>query len=421
MGGRHPGESPIRLLLQVGLGAVWVYDGLVTKLLAPMPHVPGFLASWTPPGGHALVLRGIGVLELVLGLLLLQGWILQGAVLAHCLLLGALSAALIVLRPESLLDATGAIPQNIPLIAGGIGLLLMTGRRAAPESAVPLLLRIGLGGMWACEGFLLAWWSRSAGATEMLEHTGLIGAPHVPAFLRCLGGVEMALALTLLIGLWVRGMAVLQVLLLTAVSAVVGWTSPAYLQGGLGGLAKNLGLIGCALVLYWTGAGGFSCDAWVAGNAACRRWSLRGVLWWNLIRTLGMEEMYRLQHDAAHDTRVEETLQALRLENRRLEADMRTLARRHGGRPPAGPGLARAGFWLLGAMTVVLGVRASLILDLWLKRRGLHWYTRAVDLLPPDEGITYRVLQSMQERETSQVRALREALRAGRGSHRRRR
>jgi hypothetical protein len=152
-----------------------------------------------------------------------------------------------------------------------------------------------------------------------------------------------------------------------------------------------------------------------------RRWTLLGFLEWNLLRTLGMGEMYRLQQEAARDSLIEETLHALRLEGSHLEADMRTLIRRHGGRPSRGAGPIRVLFWVAGALTVVLGAWATLRLDLWLKTRGLRWYTRAADLLPPDEGITYRVLQSMQDREATQVRAIRETLRTRWGNRKPRR
>ena len=134
MGERQLRESPVRLLLQVSLGAIWVYDGLVTKLLAPAPHLPSLVVAWVSPGSAELVLRGIGAVELAAGLLLVQGWRLRATALAHCAVLTGITVGLAALQPDSLLTPLGAIPQNIPLIAAGIGLLLLTGERAGPGS-----------------------------------------------------------------------------------------------------------------------------------------------------------------------------------------------------------------------------------------------------------------------------------------------
>ena len=94
--------------------------------------------------------------------------------------------------------------------------------------------------------------------------------------------------------------------------------------------------------------------------------------------------------------------------------DLASLIRRHGGRLLPVAGLTRGLAWVLGCLTVILGARASLGVDVWLEEHGLHLYARAGRLLPPEEGITARALQAMQDREAQHVRLLRDHLRARR-------
>ena len=85
-------EAPIAALLRVALGALWVYDGLVFKLLAlnfgltPGPAVSPVLAL-----SRLAQLRLEGGLEVVVGLLLLGGRLVRLPAAAQCLLLSLLT------------------------------------------------------------------------------------------------------------------------------------------------------------------------------------------------------------------------------------------------------------------------------------------------------------------------------------------
>jgi uncharacterized membrane protein YphA (DoxX/SURF4 family) len=418
MAERRGDESQVPLLLRVGVGTVWVYEGLVGKLLRPNPELVALLARAFPiPGEPAALLRALGAFEFLMSLLLFRGWMVRSVAAVQCGLLVAFSLLVGVTAPQSLLSATGTISSNAALFAAGVCLLVLGGGRdASPPSprqirAIPLILRFGLAPVWLHYGILLAWRSSDPAAVEIVARTGMVPG-HIPTFLTCLGFLEVALGLTILLGLWVQGLAVLQVGLLTIFTLVVGRTSPAYLSDALGGLSKNLGLIGTALALYRVGGGPWALDAWLGWNATWRRWALLLTLERSLVTKVGVAEIYRVQCQAPADHEADGLLCKLQLDEADQEEDLRSLIRRHGGRPLPLAGLARGPAWVLGCITVILGPRASLGVDVWLEEHGLRLYARASRLLPPEEGITARALQAMQDRDAQHARLLRDHLRA---------
>lgn len=420
-------EDQVSLLLRVGLGAVWVYEGLMPKLLVPSPDLLALVARVSPlPVDPMVLLRGMGLLEILLGLLLMQGWLVRWVAAIQCGLLVVFTAGIGVVAPRFLVSPTGAASKNVTLLAASLCVVLLGSGTEAPvrtarwNHAISMILRVGLGVMWVYEGIVPKWLFPSPGEVEIVARTGLVPF-HIPLFLKLLGLAEAALGLAILAGLWVRGLAVLQVGLLSAFTAIIGWTSPAYLWDPLGSLSKNLGLIGGALALYWTGGGSWALDAWLARNAAWRRWLLLANLHWNLMTEIGAVEVYRVQGRATKDPNVHGLLHKLGLDEANHGEDLATLIRRHGGRPLPVAGLTRGLAWVFGYLTVMLGTRAFLRLDLWLEERGVSLYARAISLLPPEEGISARALQAMQGREAEHVLLLRDHLRAGRRAGRRRR
>ena len=300
MAERRWDEAQVLLLLRVGVGAVWVYEGLVGKLLTPNPELLTLLTRVLPLSGDpAAVLRALGVFELLLGLLLFRGWMVRSVAGVQCGLLISVSLLVGVVAPQSLLSPTGAISKNAALFAAGLCLLLLgRGRDSSlrslqPDRAVPLILRFGLGIVWLYQGILLAGRTPDPIAVEIVVHTGLVRS-HIPAFLMWLGLLEIALGLAVLAGLWVQRLAVLQVGLLTVFTAVVGRTSPDFLSDALGGLSKNLGLIGAALALYRVGSGHWALDAWLGRNGVWRCWLLLATLQRTRLTKIGAAEIYRV-------------------------------------------------------------------------------------------------------------------------------
>ncbi len=418
MDARRPDEGQVPLLLRAGAGAVWLYQGLVPKVLAPDPTLLGLIARWQPIAGQPTAfLRAAGVFEILLGLLLIRGWMVRSVAAIQCGLLLLFTTGLAVFMPQTLVGPMGAASKNLVLFAISVCLVLLgdgreaSDRRPWPARAVPLILRLGLGFVWVYEGIVPKWLFLSPAEVEVVARTGLVPF-QVPIFLKLLGLGEAILGLTILAGLWVRGLAVLQVGLLSAFTAIIGWTSPHYLVDPLGSLSKNFGLLGGVLALYHTGSGPFALEAWLAQNAAWCRWRLLGSLQWNRLVEIAATEVYQVQAQAAADGSTHALLEKLTLDEAHHAEDLASLIRRHEGRlaPLAPP--CRGIAWMLGCLTVIFGMRASLSFDLWMEERGSALHAHCARLLPPDSGITARALFAMQNQETQHIRLLRDHLRA---------
>jgi demethoxyubiquinone hydroxylase (CLK1/Coq7/Cat5 family) len=132
----------------------------------------------------------------------------------------------------------------------------------------------------------------------------------------------------------------------------------------------------------------------------------------SLLTKVGAAEIYRVQSQTPADLEADGLLSKLQLDEANQGDDLGSLIRRHGGRPLPAAGLTRGLAWTLGCLTVILGARASLGVDLWLEEHGLRSYAKACRLLPAEEGITARALQAMQDRDALHIRLLRDHLRA---------
>lgn len=417
---RRGEESQVSVLLRVGLGAVWVCEGLVGKLLGPASDLVAVLTrTLSLSGDPAALIQALGAFEVLLGLLLLLGRMVRSVAGVQCGLLVAFSLLTSANTAHASVFPAGALSKNAALCAAGLCLVLAGGGRgASPKSsrrlwAVPVILRLGLGLVWLTHGILLAGGFSEPTAAEFVARAGLVAGQR-SAFLTWLGVLEASLGLMILSGVCVRGLAVLQVGLLTAYTVVVGRTPPAFPSDALGDLWKNLGLIGEALVLYRVGGGAFSLDAWLWRTPAWQRLALLATLQRSLAAKVGTAEVYRVQSQAPADPEADGLLQKLRLDEESGGVDVASLIHRQGGRPLPVTGLARGLAWVLGCLTVILGMRASLGVDVWLEEHGLRLFERAGRLLPPEDGITARALQAMRDREARHVRLLRDHLRARR-------
>ena len=161
MDDRRPDEGQVPLLLRVGVGAVWLYEGLVPKLLAPDPRLLDLVSRWQPfPGDPAAFLKAAGVFEILLGLLLIRGWMVRSIAAVQCGLLLLFTTGLAIVMPQALVHPMGAVSKIVALLAAGLCLVLLgNGRDAMATSpwtarAVPLILRLGLGFVWIYEGIV---------------------------------------------------------------------------------------------------------------------------------------------------------------------------------------------------------------------------------------------------------------------------
>ncbi len=417
-------ESQVALLLRVGVGTVWLYEGLVGNILAPDPSFLRLIAAWPwIPAPPELILGIAGACETLLGLLLIRGWMVRPLAIIQGVVLVLSTAWLGVVMPQARMAPLGGWSKNGALIAADLCLALVgTGGRRSDRfrSAwlIPLILRLGLGWVWIYEGLVPKWLAPALGEIQVVARSGLVAA-HIPSFLKLLGVAEAGVGLTLLAGLWVRELAVLQAGLLSAFTAVIAWSSPHYLVDPLGGLVKNVALLGCVLVLYRTGGGAYALDGWLSQSVAWRRSRLGVLLQWNRLIGTAAAEIFGVQAQAAMDSSSHALLEKLALDEEHHVADLTSLLRRHGGRPAPLVGVARGIAWTLGCITVIFGMRVSLRFDLWMEEQRSSLYGRCVDLLPPEAGITARALLGMQNQEALHIRLLRDHVRAGRPRARR--
>ena len=408
------GESPIAALLRVALGALWIYDGVVFKLLALNVGLSSSAPAWPLfSWSHLIQLRVEGGLEALLGLLLLRGWLVRAAAAVQGLLLLVLSAEYGLVAPAALLHPLGVVSTNLVLLSASLALAAgpaAAAGRSAQDERLAFMLRLGLGLMWLYEGPVLKWLLAMPLEADLFARSGFVPA-HAAAFVRGLGVVEGVLGLTVLAGLWVRRLAVLQVGLLAILTLLLGWTAPRQALDLPGGLSRHLAVIGCALVLYETGAGAYSLDQILARNARWRRRELVALLTWGWLCRLALIEVYRVQQSAAPDADVHAVLLKIEADERNQTRDLLALLQRHGARPLPVTGVAQGVGWLLGCLTVLPGSRVALAFDLWAEGRGLALYPDAANLVPPDEAITARALQAMEAQEAGHQQALRQALR----------
>lgn len=409
-------SEQVSRLLRVGLGAVWIYEGLLPKLLLPQPVLVSLLADRVPGRvDPVLLLRSTGLLEIALGLALVLGWRLRWTAALHSAGIALLTLGAAIALPHSLTAPGGALAKNAALCAAGVCLWVLAGSGSQSLPArradlLSLLLRIGLGITWLYAGLVPKWLVPSPAEADIAARSGLLTAP-VPGFLHGLGILEAALGLALLAGVWVRELAVIQVAVLCMLTAIVGWTSPSYLADPLGVLSKNLGLIPAALVQYQVGAGRWSLGAWMLRRAWVRRWRAVTGLSRSRLEAMALEQVYAMQGQAAGDPRLREVLARLEREEADLAADLDHLVRRHGGPWVPCRWLAWGLGGAIGFVTVILGTRTSLVFARWAERHGVARADGIAALLPSEDGISLRALQAIQSQGAQHGRLLQEQIR----------
>jgi uncharacterized membrane protein YphA (DoxX/SURF4 family) len=403
-------------LLRVGLGAVWIYEGLVPKLLLPQLALVALLADRLPVGADpVLLLRLVGIAEVALGLALVLGWHLRLVAALQSVGIALLTLAAAIALPQSLTASGGALGKNAALTAAGCCLWVLAGPRDAASPSrradlLSLLLRVGLGITWLYAGAVASWPAPGPAEATIVGRAGLL-TMSLPAFRHWLGPLEVALGVALLVGIWVRELAAIQVATLLMLTVIVGWTSPRYLTDPLGSLSKNLGLIAAALGQYLLGGGRWSLEEWLLRRSWIWRWRVVTRLSRSRLQALAMQHLYAMQGEAAGDIHLRDVLARLEREEADRAADLDHLVRRHGRSwIPCGP-LAWGIGGGAGFVTVILGTRASLVFALWAERHGVARADGIAALLPSEDGISVRALRAIQHQDERHVQLLQEQLR----------
>jgi uncharacterized membrane protein YphA (DoxX/SURF4 family) len=118
-------QSIIYAISRLVVAFVWIYHGLVPKLLSPNPDEAAMLrAAGIGPEHLRVVLQAVGLAEIVFGLGLLAAWRARSLFIVTCLLMifGLLMVAM--KSPEYLTAAFNPVTLNVTMIAlSAIGLL----------------------------------------------------------------------------------------------------------------------------------------------------------------------------------------------------------------------------------------------------------------------------------------------------------
>jgi uncharacterized membrane protein YphA (DoxX/SURF4 family) len=118
----QPNLLLIKLMARVSLGLVWVYEGLVPKILFvhSLPEQVELVRHsgiyWPTP---EITLIALGVAQVIAGVILVAGWAERRAVLVATLALFVLIALVAINRPAMLTDPFGALAKDACLVACG--------------------------------------------------------------------------------------------------------------------------------------------------------------------------------------------------------------------------------------------------------------------------------------------------------------
>lgn len=117
-----------KVIARVSLGIVWLYEGLVPKILflRANPEQTDLVARsglyWPTPEATLVIL---GVAQVLTGLILIAGWAERAAVAVATLSMGVLIVLVASGKPAMLIDPFGALAKDFCLIACALTVWLL--------------------------------------------------------------------------------------------------------------------------------------------------------------------------------------------------------------------------------------------------------------------------------------------------------
>jgi uncharacterized membrane protein YphA (DoxX/SURF4 family) len=122
----------IHCLARVSLALVWIYEGLVPKILFVRAHpeqialVRGSGIFWGTPEATLL---GLGMAQMIAGLILLVGWMERVMAVTMTIAMFVLIVLVASGRPAMLTDPFGALIKDLCLVACAVAVVLLGDRR----------------------------------------------------------------------------------------------------------------------------------------------------------------------------------------------------------------------------------------------------------------------------------------------------
>jgi len=132
--------------LRIGLGAVWIYEGLVPKLLVPLTDLEMSVVSASglvPNHFTAPFLHVLGSLEIALGLLVIAGLWPRPLCAVQLAIVGAFTVIIPLTAPACLAHPFGLLSKNIAILGAVVALWFLYGaeRERKPSSSDSVQVR----------------------------------------------------------------------------------------------------------------------------------------------------------------------------------------------------------------------------------------------------------------------------------------
>lgn len=113
------------LAIRLGLGFIWIYEGLVPKLLAPITDLERSVvaASGLVPNGFEVpFIYLLGGLEVLLGTMIVAGVWLRPLCVVQFLVVASFTVIIPITHPAALSHPFGLLSKNVPILAAIVAL-----------------------------------------------------------------------------------------------------------------------------------------------------------------------------------------------------------------------------------------------------------------------------------------------------------
>jgi hypothetical protein len=132
----------VKVLARTALALIWLYEGLVPKILAQHASEVALVGDsglhWGEP---ARALAALGVCEIAFGLWLLSGRAERSAAMISSAGVAVLALLVAAIRPEALADQFGGLSKNLALLACGCAVWMLSAYSPMASRARPARVR----------------------------------------------------------------------------------------------------------------------------------------------------------------------------------------------------------------------------------------------------------------------------------------
>jgi len=106
----------VHLLVQIGIGSVWIFHGLYSKILNGIPRHRLIVEKILGVERAEIATKAIGLLESLLGIWVISGWHPMWSASVQTVAIVAMNSLEILLARELLISAIGMVALNFGLL-----------------------------------------------------------------------------------------------------------------------------------------------------------------------------------------------------------------------------------------------------------------------------------------------------------------